>query len=214
MSRRVLVLSVVWTAVASANGLAQEPADAEAVESKRPDGPEAPVAEAERDRRAVWNSPEMLESRAWLEDYFRVSRRYDADEARDYLARLEGLDADGMRLWIARLEQARRRMLQRRLAQETGRRFQQAQAAVAQQQRQRNLERIAQQEAARARLAQQQLNAERLQSQALFRQRTASRDETLRRQFTDSRAFALLNFLDQQQLANDVRALRASREGR
>ena len=219
---RIIAFTVV-IATLSLNGRAKSEESAEPLIapptadedlSDEPPPRRRPVARAEQERRAVWNSPEMLAARVWLEDYFRASRRYDARAADEYLARLERLEADEMRLWIARLERARRRILERQLALDAGRRFQRVQAEVYQQQRRQNLERIAAQEAARARFAQQQLDAERDQAEALFRQRTASRDETLRRQFTDGRAFALLNFLDQQEIARDLRALRAARESK
>lgn len=208
MKRRVLSATILALALA-VGGVA----DAQAIGPAG--GPAAAVEpDAERERRAVWNSPEMLEARAWLEDYFRASRRHDAAAPADYLTRLSRLDADAMRLWLARLERSRRRAAERQLALETERQFQLARAAAVQRQRSENLRRISEQESARARFAQRRLDAERAQTQALVLQRTASRDETLRRQLTENRTFALLNFLDQQQLAQDIRALRASREGR
>lgn len=203
----VALVALVW-AVFLTGLAAAAPPDAAAI-----DLPELRGLDAEEQRLAVWNSQEMLAARAWLEDYFRASRRYDRRRAAEYLRRLSRLEPAEMRLWLARLERARRRAAERQLALETQRQFDLARAAAVRQQRAANLARAAEVEAVRARLAQQRLSAERQQTQALVRQRAASRDETLRRQFTDDRTFALLNFLDRQELQRDILALRAQLEG-
>ncbi len=56
----------------------------------------------------VWNSPEMLGARAWLDDYFAASAKITAKQAQQYLDRLRAMSPDQMKLWLSRFEEQRR----------------------------------------------------------------------------------------------------------
>lgn len=187
-----------------------------APKAPKPDAAQPKAAQpdaADAERVAVWNSPAMLVARAWLADYFRVSGLYTEDQARAYLAGLEQLDADSMRLWLAQLEQRMARVEQQRQGAENERLYQRARASAVQQQRAINLAKLSTAQAVRARFAQQQIDSQRRFSEELFRSRAISRDQTFREQIANQnlRTQQILNLLDRLELRADLRARRGDR---
>ncbi len=59
------------------------------------------------EREQIWNSPDMTDARAWLDDYFAASAKVTPDEAKRYLDRLHAMTPDQMRLWLRRFNEQR-----------------------------------------------------------------------------------------------------------
>ena len=69
--------------------------------------PAADAKQADDAREKVWNSPEMLHARAWLESYFSVSRKYTPEKAAEYRLALSKMSAPEMELWLMKFEHDR-----------------------------------------------------------------------------------------------------------
>ena len=207
--------AIAWGATI---GVAQEPA------ASLDPPPAAPIADAEQQRRDVWDSPEMAAAREWLVDYFGASDRMSVDEERAYLERLRGLSADELREWLTRLEDTRRsanerrgaRQTQRLRAAEAGLRFQRAQQEVylRQQtitQRQREAAQLlqAQQRAARLQAAQQQRIAGGVRASVAAQQRFRQAGPVAGPRPSFARNQRFLRQLDQQELIEDLSDLLA-----
>jgi len=83
-------------------------------------------AEIEAEKEQIWNSPEMLEARAYLETYFERSSQISDEQAKKYMADLKSLSPDQMRLWLLKFQQQR---AERRQAYESERRARQLKIA-------------------------------------------------------------------------------------
>ncbi|QDU86659.1 hypothetical protein Pla175_00090 [Pirellulimonas nuda] len=203
---------------AAAEPPAAPPAKAEAAPKQAEPAPAhqpAPAArQAELDRLALWNSPEMLRARVWLDRYLRASDRYTPEQGRAYVEHLATLPADDLRLWLARVE---------RMAEaETARQAEQAARQAA------NLE--AHQQWSRARVGaidrqqqihQQQLAQSRAAAAAAQQQLTRpapaaaggsyKADIALQRQLEQqrlARTWGIIGLLELQELREEVRRLR------
>ncbi len=66
-----------------------------------------PTANVQSDRDKVWNSPEMLWARAWMEEYFRVSKKYTPEQKKEYRKHLASMTAPQMELWLMQFEEER-----------------------------------------------------------------------------------------------------------
>jgi len=74
----------------------------------RPEAARAADAnDADAAREKIWNSPEMLHARAWMESYFRVSKAYPPERAAQYRKTLENMSAPEMELWLMKFEHDR-----------------------------------------------------------------------------------------------------------
>ena len=67
---------------------------------------------ADSERQAVWNSPEMLAARKWVEDRGRRSVRFTPSDARRYLSRLEQSSPEAMRDWLQQFHRFQERASQ------------------------------------------------------------------------------------------------------
>ena len=61
--------------------------------------------DAEREK--IWNSPEMLDARAYLQTYFERSAKISDAEAKKYMEELKQKDPDQMRIWLIRFQDQR-----------------------------------------------------------------------------------------------------------
>lgn len=68
---------------------------------------QATAKQADEAREKIWNSPEMLQARAWLESYFRVTKKYTPEQAAAYREELKNLTAPQMELWLMKFEHDR-----------------------------------------------------------------------------------------------------------
>ncbi len=65
---------------------------------------------AAKDRAAkdkIWNSPDMLKARAWVDDYFRVIKKYTPEQKAEYKKHLASLTAPQMEMWLMRFNHDR-----------------------------------------------------------------------------------------------------------
>lgn len=83
------VLCLIW------EGAAQDSASAAATAAPKKMDPAAAK---------VWNSPQMIQARKWLNDYIRVSAKITPEEGAEYKRELEGLSATQMKLWLLKFE--------------------------------------------------------------------------------------------------------------
>lgn len=69
--------------------------------------PAVPAAEATMDpeRAAIWNSPNMLRARAWLQEYCATSAKVKPGEAQQYLNELQNMSATQMKLWLLKFDE-------------------------------------------------------------------------------------------------------------
>jgi hypothetical protein len=63
----------------------------------------APSADAERQQ--IWNSPNMLRARAWLEEYCERSAKITPAEKQQYMTELEKLSPTQMKLWLLKFDE-------------------------------------------------------------------------------------------------------------
>ena len=69
-------------------------------------GPAHDDIEAEREK--VWNSPDMLAARAWLETYFERSAKISDAQAKKYMDGLKTMYPDQMKLWLVKFQADRK----------------------------------------------------------------------------------------------------------
>jgi hypothetical protein len=62
-------------------------------------------ASIDAQREQIWNSPNMLRARAWLQDYCHASAKITPDEAQQYMTDLQNLSPSQMRLWLLKFDQ-------------------------------------------------------------------------------------------------------------
>ena len=92
--------------------------------------PVAAAAPAEKqtpmsaEQAAVWNSPNMLRARAWLQEYCATSKNCKPGDADKYMAELENMSATQMKLWLMKFDEEEDQKKQQRDF------YQQAQATV------------------------------------------------------------------------------------
>jgi hypothetical protein len=126
---------------------------------------------AASERGKIWNSPEMLRARAWLEEYFRVTRKYTPEQKQEYRQHLQEMTAPQMEMWLMRFQQ------DRQAAQKDNRAEQQVRgAAVSQdlgviQQNRRVLQNINQGENAAAAREQKVINKDQQFARSMYKQK-------------------------------------------
>jgi hypothetical protein len=90
-----LVAVAIHAQESSSSGVAQH-------DSERPQDPAS--LEAERER--IWNSPDMLRARAWLQDYCSKSAKITPEQGRKYMQELANLTPSQMELWLLKHDHA------------------------------------------------------------------------------------------------------------
>lgn len=56
-------------------------------------------------REQIWNSPNMLRARAWLQDYCSKSAKVTPEEAKTYMTELQNLTPTQMKLWLLKFDE-------------------------------------------------------------------------------------------------------------
>ncbi|MEM9353352.1 MAG: hypothetical protein AAGA92_10095 [Planctomycetota bacterium] len=77
------------------------------VHSQSPGSSENSGRDIDAEREAIWNSPDMLSARAYLETYFERSAKISDAEAKKYMADLRSKDPDQMRIWLIKFQDER-----------------------------------------------------------------------------------------------------------
>src|SRR5688500_4065157 len=62
--------------------------------------PQTTQGDANAQREQIWNSPNMLRARAWLQEYCSKSARVTPEEAKQQMAELENMTPAQMKLWL------------------------------------------------------------------------------------------------------------------
>jgi hypothetical protein len=97
-----LVLLTLFFAVEFV-GRAQQPGRQPAGAAVAPTQP-ASQAAMDSEREQIWNSPNMLRARAWMQDYFSKSVKVTPEQAKEYLTELQNLTPAQMRLWLIKFD--------------------------------------------------------------------------------------------------------------
>ncbi|MCI0334764.1 MAG: hypothetical protein L0228_16235 [Planctomycetes bacterium] len=61
-------------------------------------------AAMDAERAQIWNSPNMLRARAWLQDHISKSAKITPEEGRKYMTELENLTPAQMKLWLLKFD--------------------------------------------------------------------------------------------------------------
>ena len=107
----MLVVTVACLALAMA-GHAQTPRPAATCHPRSlplPPQPRPPTARPHpvmnADQEAVWNSPNMLRARAWLQEYCATSKNCKPGDYEKFAAELENMSATQMKLWLLKFDE-------------------------------------------------------------------------------------------------------------
>ncbi len=76
------------------------------------------------ERAAIWNSPNMLRARAWLQEYCATSKKVTPEEAQQYMNELQHMTPIQMKLWLMKFDEEEDQKKQQRAF------YQQAQATA------------------------------------------------------------------------------------
>jgi hypothetical protein len=118
-------------------------------------------------REQIWNSPNMLRARAWLQDYCRVSKKFTPEDEQKYLAELQNLTPGQMKLWLLKFDHEEEARQQQHAMWEQAHSAALSRAMAADQATQKSYAAINQEETAAAGEEQQQLNEQQQAQQNL-----------------------------------------------
>jgi hypothetical protein len=97
----VLVTTCFLVAVAIHAQVPSSSSDAQ-YNSEQPANP----ANLEAERERIWNSPDMLRARAWLQDYCSKSAKVTPEQGRRYMQELANMTPSQMELWLLKHDHA------------------------------------------------------------------------------------------------------------
>ena len=86
----------------------QQPATTSGTKSvlkKNDDKSDAANDRAAKDK--IWNSADMLKARTWVDDYFRVTKKYTPEQKAEYKKHLASLTAPQLEMWLMRFDHDR-----------------------------------------------------------------------------------------------------------
>ncbi len=107
VSRLEMIVGVVALIVffaAALSGRAQAPNTSKTTPVVVPQ-PAVSAATMDAQREQIWNSPNMLRARAWLQDYCSKSAKVTPEEAKTYMAELQSLTPTQMKLWLLKFDE-------------------------------------------------------------------------------------------------------------
>jgi hypothetical protein len=100
VSFALIVATLIFSAVVVSR--AQTPQRSSEAAVKLPQSTSSAQMDAEREQ--IWNSPNMLRARAWMQDYFSKSVKVSPEQAKEYLKELQNLTPAQMRLWLLKFD--------------------------------------------------------------------------------------------------------------
>ena len=163
---RVLVLcTLVASAYVGLNAFAQQPAGTAATPSS---------VDAEREK--IWNSADMLHARAWMEDYFSVSKKYTPEQAAEYRKHLKAMSPKQMEIWLMKFDHDRERAHQQAAFEQHTRDIQVAHDLATLRQSQKTLNDVNKQENQAAAQANQRIQKMRQTSKEMYLQKEAQQN--------------------------------------
>jgi hypothetical protein len=108
-SRQQLVSSTIIIATLALIGVVSSHAQFGSGKSSSPSAssPASVSAEASMDaeRAQIWNSPNMLRARAWLQDYCNTSAKVKPGEGEKYMNELANMTPTQMKLWLMKFDE-------------------------------------------------------------------------------------------------------------
>jgi glutamyl/glutaminyl-tRNA synthetase len=126
---------------------------------------------AQTDREKIWNSPEMLRARAWLEEYFRVTKKYTPEQKQEYRQHLEAMTGPQMEMWLMRFQQDRNMAQGQERAEDQSRNAALARGKAYRQQQQKSLNDINAGENKAAAREEKTLNQEQQFARSMYKQK-------------------------------------------
>ena len=110
------------------------------------------------ERAAIWNSPNMLRARAWLQEYCSTSAKVKPGEGEQYMNELQNMSAVQMKLWLMKFDEEEDRNKQQRAFYQQAQKTALGQAKAADQATQKSYSAIESEETGAANEAQSQIN--------------------------------------------------------
>ncbi len=127
--------------------------------------PAHPVMNAEQE--AVWNSPNMLRARAWLQEYCATSKNCKPGDYEKFAAELENMSATQMKLWLLKFDEEEDQKQQQRAFYQQAQSTMLKQAKAADRATQKSYAAIETEETAAANQEQGQINEQRANEQQM-----------------------------------------------
>ena len=117
-------------------------------------------ASMDAERAAIWNSPNMLRARAWLQDYCNTSAKVKPGEGEKYMNELANMTPTQMNLWLMKFDEEEAGKQQQQQLWQQAHQAGLAHAMAANRAAQKSLASVSQEETSDANQEQQQLNEE------------------------------------------------------
>lgn len=136
-------------------------------------------SKAQTNREKIWNSPKMLQARAWLEEYFRVTKKYTPEQKQEYRQHLEAMTGPQMEMWLMRFQQDRNMAQGQESAEDQLRKASLARGKLYRQQQQKSLSDINAGENKAAAQEEKTLNQEQQFSRSMYKQKQEESAEML-----------------------------------
>ena len=147
---------------------------------QQPDQTGSAPSSEEAEREKIWNSADMLRARAWMEDYFRVSKKYTPEQADEYRAHFKAMTAKQMEIWLMKFDHDRQMAHQQAAFDQNTRHIQVAHDLATLRQSQKTLDDVNKQENQVAAEADKRIEQQRQAATEMNRQRQAEQSQTLR----------------------------------
>src|SRR3990172_5527031 len=71
-------------------------------------------ASLDAERAQIWNSPNMLRARAWLQDYCSTSAKVTPEDAQKFMSELQNMTPVQMKLWLMKFDEEEDQKAQQR----------------------------------------------------------------------------------------------------
>jgi hypothetical protein len=124
-------------------------------------------ASMQAEREQIWNSPQMLRARAWLQDYCSKSAKVTPEMAKEYQTELENMTPAQLKVWLLKFEHEESQRQQQYAAWQQAHSASLSRAVAADRATQQSYAAINREESEAAGVAQQKINEQQEFSQTL-----------------------------------------------
>jgi hypothetical protein len=159
-----IVIAVCFVAAVMSHA---QPAANQSGNAPRNNPPANSAATENAEREQIWNSPQMLRARAWLQDYCSKSRKVTPEMARKYMQELESLSPTQMKLWLLKFDEQEEQRQQQYAFWQHGNAIAVQHAQAMSRQTQENLNAINKAQSESAQMEQQQIEQQREQAEQI-----------------------------------------------
>jgi hypothetical protein len=139
-----------------------------------------PPGDLEAQRKAIWESAEMVTAREWLVDHMARSARISPSQSKRYMEELERLNAQQLKLWLMTFEEQQAERERQRLTFESARQMSVDNAMRANEAAQQAAENVNRTRSNAAQMAQESLQSQQQATQERSRQLVSDRDAAAR----------------------------------